>query len=86
MKDDEYALCQAQLNIAVGMIRSLPLAEFLNRLSIAEAAGPVLDPTLYRESMKHVESVHRIASAALKLQRVANEEEKRHSLPKGERS
>jgi len=86
MTDEEYQLTQAQLNIAVGMIRALPLDEFLDRLSEAESVGPILDPTLYRESIKHAESVHRIAEAALKLQRVANEEEKKHALPLDERS
>ena len=78
MTDEEYQLTQVQLNMAVGIIRSLPLKDFLARLSEAEAVGPILDPTLYRETMKHAKSVHRIAAAALKLQQVANTEEKRH--------
>lgn len=77
ISDAEYALIQAQLNVAVAMIKSLNLREFMNRIEQAEAAGPILDPTLYRKACESLASVKRITAAAIVLQRIANEEEER---------
>lgn len=76
MNDEEYRRTQDTLNVAVALLKPLDLRGFLERLNKAQILGPILDARLFQQSSDKAEAVHRIASAAMKLQRVALEEEK----------
>lgn len=46
---------------------------FIVRIDKADAMGPVLDPTLWRETHRRVDAMRKVAQAALKLQSAVEE-------------
>lgn len=68
MSDAEYAQTQAQLLALARVVLDMDLAGFLARIETAHAAGPVLNPTLYRRGQERMEAIRRVASAARGLQ------------------
>ena len=61
MTDEEYQSTQDQLVLLAKLANGLDLDAFLQRISIARAAGPVLDPFLYRQAADRMDDVSRLA-------------------------
>lgn len=77
MNDAEYQATQGALLSLAGMIAQLNLPAFLARIETAHAAGPILDPTMYRDALDNLRSIERIARAALPLREAVLEEQGR---------
>lgn len=71
MNDADYTSTQYQLMVLATIVSSLDLDGFLKRIDMAEAAGPMLDPTVYRAAMTNLTSVKRLASAANEFRKEA---------------
>lgn len=69
LSKEEYLNTQHRLVIARALLDELPLGDFLADIERADAVGPFLDPTLYREGMGELDKVRRLATAALQFQR-----------------
>lgn len=67
MTRDEYRSNMALVYSFARVLKELPLAEMLEGISRAEAIGPMLDPTLYREKSKAMEEDRRALEAAQAL-------------------
>ena len=65
MTDNEYAITQSFLESYINIIagRQLDWNGFLERIEIADAAGPVLDPTLCREGRANMHLIRDLARA-----------------------
>ena len=53
--NDEYQLAQSMVMQIARLVRTLPLKKVLEAISKAEAVGPILDPTLYREGSRNMQ-------------------------------
>ncbi len=73
MDNDQYLEVQQQLVSLARIVREMPLGAFVNKIARAEALGPIVDPTLYRQTMDTVQILGRLASALLLFQEVARE-------------
>jgi len=67
MDRHEYANAVNSLQIAAGIIAQLDLPKVLEAISLADAAGPILDPTLYMKGHAKLAEVRRLVEAALPL-------------------
>lgn len=72
MTDEEYVTTQEQLLFLGGLVKDIDVVGFLNRISHAEAWGPIADPTLYRAAMKNLDEIKQIAEGALKLKQAVS--------------
>ena len=68
----EYADTQDRLLVACAMMAGLPLKQFLQAINGAEAAGPILDPTLYRAGGDRLLAIRSVAQAGEGIVRVLN--------------
>lgn len=75
LSDEAYLTLQMQLTTLAGLVREMPLSEFIERINKAESVGPILDPTLYRAAAKKLETVKDLAQALTSFQRVARKME-----------
>jgi hypothetical protein len=66
--DAEYALTQRLIVAAGQLVVGLDLEGFLRRIEMAEAAGPIFAPSLYRESMEKLSEIQRLAEACKTFQ------------------
>lgn len=73
MSDGDYLATQVVLGNLAGFVIPLDLDGFLQRIGEAEAAGPVLDPSLYKEAARDMDRIRRLAQAARDFQKVAKE-------------
>lgn len=72
MTDGEYRICQdLLLNLARIALLMPDLELFLQRIGTAQAVGPIVDPTLYRQASGNLEGIQELATRALPLQRSA---------------
>lgn len=71
MNDADYTSTQYQLMILATIVSGLDLDGFLKRIDMAEAAGPILDPTMYRAAMTNLNSIKRLAIAANEFRKEA---------------
>ena len=77
MTDREYLAANAKVAMTCDLVERLPLLDMLAAQARAEAVGPLLDPTLYREKAQafHVDMerarILRTAQAALEALRRA---------------
>ena len=71
MSDEQYLETQQQLVMLWSVVKDLDLGEFLSRISLAEAVGPIVDPTLYKRGMYKMEVIKGLALAFAKTQEVA---------------
>ena len=69
MTDEEYTTTMHQLFLMAGLIRELDVNGFLERISTAEAAAPILDPTLSRAAGPKLEIVKAVAFGAQQFQK-----------------
>ena len=49
MTEEEYLQTQQQIVLIAGLVSRLPLREFIADAEKADAVGPFVDPTLWRE-------------------------------------
>lgn len=68
MTTEEYQQVQDALVGLAAVVRTLDLAGFLQRIERAEAAGPILAPSLYQLSSGRLRDVRRLATQVLALQ------------------
>jgi hypothetical protein len=54
----------------VDMILKIPLEELLTAIELADTAGPILDPTLYRKGAAALQRDREIIEVFLQLQKV----------------
>lgn len=52
MDADTYTAANIQVALVAELLEQLPLAEMLDAQAHAEAAGPIVDPTLFRSKAK----------------------------------
>lgn len=65
MDDTEYAITQAFMKAYVNLIagHTLDWDGFLDRIAHADAVGPILDPTAYRDGQKEMHLIRDLARA-----------------------
>jgi hypothetical protein len=64
----EYQACQDQMLLLARMVRDMPLVDFLQAISRAEAVGPMVDPTLYIRGRDKLEEIKLMAEGLRKFQ------------------
>ena len=73
MNKDQYLQLQFNLGQIAEIVRDLPLNEFLEAITKAETVGPILEPTLYRQSYRKVENVKKLAIALREFQKAVRD-------------
>lgn len=71
MAQNEYQHAVTACYVAASMLMQFDLDAVLEQISEAEAVGPLIDPTLYREKGGAMQEDKQIVEAARQLQRVA---------------
>ena len=69
MDDAEYIQTQQQLLCLAGIVKDLPIDEFLRKINICESVSPLIDPTLYMKGADKLTFIKRIAESARDFQR-----------------
>lgn len=59
----QYLTTQLQICRMAGLVRTLPLDDFLAAINRAESFAPILHPTLYRAAGAKMEQVKRLAES-----------------------
>lgn len=72
LTNQEYINAQNQIGLLAGIVREIPLDDFLAMIDRAETIGPIVDPTLYIKAGKNLAKVKRLASALREFRTVAN--------------
>jgi len=75
MTNEEFTETMNQVSMLSTMVRVMPLKDFAVAIDRAEAVGPIVDPTLYKESLADggLERLKKLAHAARDFQRVVEE-------------
>lgn len=68
MDQKTYVNACNTVQIAAGLLLSLPLSTVLAAIDQAEAVGPIFDPTLYRHAHAKLDAQRRLVAAAIPLQ------------------
>ncbi len=58
---EKYIETQQQLLLLAGIVRDMPLSEFLAAAERADAFGPVLDPSLWKAGQQNLETIKKMA-------------------------
>lgn len=66
MTNADYAKALRQAHAHIQLLLRLPLREMLHAIAHAEAVGPMVDPTLYREKMDDLQVDKRVIEALYK--------------------
>lgn len=61
MDKQEYLETQRQIFFFANSVYNMPLKEFIELADKADAVGPILDPTLWRESHESLDIIRRLA-------------------------
>lgn len=76
MSDEEYVFTQQRILMLAAFIRETDTAGFLQRIERMHAAGPIVDPSLYRDGVNRVEIIEQtaraLASTMAKLPKVSD--------------
>ena len=73
MNDEEYIAIQRQLLCFAGIIKDMPITEFLERINHCETVAPIIDPTLYIAGIDKLSSIKKIAEGARSFQKAVVE-------------
>lgn len=57
----EYEAVQSQILMLAALVREINVEDFLRCISLSEATGPILDPTLFLCASKNLEEIKKIA-------------------------
>lgn len=68
MTEEEYIQTQQQLLCLAGIVKDMPLAEFLHKINICESVSPLINPTLYIKGADKLTLIKRIAEGAQAFQ------------------
>ncbi len=73
MDNELYAATQNILMGAAATVATLPLDDFIEAIDRAEVVGPLVDPTLYKQSSETMGIIKTIAEAGRKFQKTVLE-------------
>ena len=73
MENEQYELVQSQILTIAGIVKLLPLKDFIEAADKADAVGAFLDPTLYRAASKKLAVIIQLARGLKGFQDVATE-------------
>lgn len=65
MTNEEYRKTQTAILNLSKEICKLDIVDFLAQMNLAETAGPILDPTLYRRAQHNLEAMRELAKCFL---------------------
>jgi len=68
MDRETYQKTYKKILEAAKEIRFLKLDEFVDAINMAQAVGPMADPTMYRASMKNMEMLKKMAQGLIDFQ------------------
>jgi hypothetical protein len=68
MNIDEYQITQTTILLIAGIVRTMDLDGFIQAASLAESAGPIIDPTLYRLAASKLQTIKDLAYALRQFQ------------------
>ena len=69
MTDADYLSLQCQLILLANLIEPMNLEEFIHRIEVAHAIGPIVEPTIYAKAQEHLAHIERIERAARAFQK-----------------
>lgn len=69
MSVEEYQSAVVAAKLCANMLAGHDITKLLNAIERADAVGPMLDPTLYRDKQKAMHEDKELLQAALKLAR-----------------
>jgi hypothetical protein len=81
--DDKYIETQSCVLAIARLALGLDLSGFIARIDQAEAAGPILDPSLYRDTATLVADLKRMAQDLQPFQATVQEIKDRHLSKRG---
>jgi hypothetical protein len=61
MDKEEYLETQQKVVLFANMVKDLPLKEFIELADRADAIGPIMDPTLWRNGHENLDIIRRLA-------------------------
>lgn len=64
----KYISTQQKIVLIAGLVKDLPLSEFINAINHAESVAPIFDPSLYMRGAPKMKLIKRIADGLLKFQ------------------
>jgi len=70
MTDEEYTMTYQQVVMLAGLIAEMNLPGFLERISLADSIGPILDPTLYLRASRNMHQIEEVARSLNECRRV----------------
>ena len=73
LNEGEYEIIQGRLIMIGQLIDDLDLGGFLTTIARANAAGPIFEPTLWREANKRLAAIERMARVAKVYQTACKE-------------
>ena len=72
ISSSDYTAAQTQIIVLAKVVRQIPLDEFLAAGAKAEALGPMLEPTLYKERIEGLVLIQRLAKALVPFKEEAD--------------
>ena len=71
MIKQEYELIQQQVLTFAQLVQEIDLIGFIAAINKADAVGPFIDPTLYRQAHKDLAQIKNMAMSLLEFKRTA---------------
>jgi len=68
MDNAEYLQVQSGIAFVVGLVRDMPIAEFIEAADKADAIGPFVDPTLWRAGHERLQSLKELGQELKRFQ------------------
>jgi hypothetical protein len=78
MDAEEYMESLASTFFIVRQVLTMPLEEVYRKMEIADAMGPIVDPTLYKAVMGSFQFQKEVVEAALEFKKKLQEIQARH--------
>lgn len=73
MDEEKYQITQNQILFLARFVADMPLGEFIKAIGRAHAVGPIVDPTLYRDGVRNMEQIDKLAKGLRTFQRTVEE-------------
>lgn len=81
MTSDEYASTQQPLIMLANLVLTYNLDGFLQAIGLADAIGPIVDPTLWMRGSRNMRFIEDLARAAQRFQSDIRQAYERHGIP-----